>query len=72
LPVLEMAWQAGVSRLLVWHWQRRFAEKGVDILLREPSRKPGKAPVVPQETVQRVVALTCSEPRGTATHTKSR
>jgi len=67
LPVLEIARQAGVTRPSVWRWQRRFAEKGVDVLLREPSRKPGKAPV-PQETVRRVVALTCAEPPGTATH----
>jgi transposase len=67
LPVLEIARQTGVSRPSVWRWQRRFAEKGVDVLLREPSRKPGKTPV-PQETVRRVVALTCAEPPGTATH----
>jgi transposase len=71
LPVLEIARQAGVSRPSVWRWQRRFAEKGVDVLLREPSRKPGKAPV-PQETVRRVVALTCAEPPGTATHWSGR
>ncbi|GEO36460.1 hypothetical protein SAE02_06080 [Skermanella aerolata] len=29
LPVLEIARQVGVSRPLVWRWQRRFAEKGV-------------------------------------------
>lgn len=67
LPVLEIARQTGVSRPSVWRWQRRFAEKGVDVLLREPSRKPGKAPV-PEETVRRIVALTCAEPPGTATH----
>ncbi|MGF7213504.1 hypothetical protein GGE65_008148 [Skermanella aerolata] len=39
----------------------------MDVLLREPSRKPGKPPVR-QETVQRVGALTCAEPPGTATH----
>jgi hypothetical protein len=39
----------------------------VDVLLREPSRKPAKAPV-PTETVNRVVALTCAEPPGAATH----
>jgi hypothetical protein len=61
LAVLEIARQTGVSRPSVWRWQRRFAEKGVDVLLREPSRKPGKAPV-PEETVRRIVALTCAEP----------
>lgn len=67
LPVLEIARQTGMSRPSVWRWQRRFAEKGVDALLREPSRKPGKAPL-PQATVNKVVAMTCAEPPGQATH----
>jgi transposase len=67
LPVLAIARQVRTSRPSVWRWQRRFAEQGVDALLREPSRKPGRAPV-PTETVNRVVALTCAEPPGAATH----
>ena len=35
--------QAGVSRPAVWRWQRRYAEAGVDGLLRDRTRKPGKA-----------------------------
>ncbi len=42
LPVLEVARQAGVSRPAVWRWQQRFAEEGVDGLLRDKTRKPGK------------------------------
>ncbi len=67
LPVAQIARQAGVSRPSVWRWQRRFGESGVDVLLREPRRKPGKAPL-PQETVSRIVALTCTSPPGEATH----
>jgi transposase len=67
LPVLEVARRAGVSRPAVWRWQRRFAELGVDGLLREKPRIPGKPPL-PRETVERVVALTCCEPPGEATH----
>ena len=67
LPVQEVARRTGVSRPSVWRWQRRFAALGVDGLLREKSRVPGKAPL-PRETVERVVALTCSEPPGEATH----
>src|SRR5512134_1502997 len=67
LPVLEVARRAGVSRPAVWRWQRRFAELGVDGLLREKPRIPGKAPL-PRETVERVLALTCSETPGEATH----
>jgi hypothetical protein len=43
------------------------AEAGVGGLLREASRKPGKAPL-DEPIVHRVVALTCAEPPGEATH----
>jgi transposase len=66
LSVAEVARRAGVRRPAVWRWQRRFAEAGVDGLLREAARKPGKAPLSDQ-TVHRVVALTCAEPPGAAT-----
>jgi transposase len=67
LAVAEVARRAGVSRPTVWRWQRRFAELGVDGLLREKPRIPGKPPL-PSETVERVVAMTCCEPPGEATH----
>jgi hypothetical protein len=63
LSVAEVARQAGVGRPAVWRWQRRFVEAGVAGLLRDASRKPGKAPV-PAEVVQQVIALTCAEPPG--------
>jgi transposase len=66
LPVAEVARRAHVGRPAVWRWQRRFAEAGVDGLLRDASRKPGKAPLG-AATAQRVVALTCAEPPGEAT-----
>jgi hypothetical protein len=40
---------------------------GVDGLLRDKTRKPGKPPI-PAETGARVVALTCGAPPGEATH----
>ena len=67
LPVLEVARRAGVSRPAVWRWQRRYAEEGVEALLREKTRPPGKPPV-PMATVAKVVALTCAEPPGEVTH----
>ncbi len=67
LDVAEVARRAGISRPAVWRWQQRFAEAGVDGLLRDKTRKPGKAPT-PEAVVRRVVALTCSEPPGEATH----
>jgi transposase len=66
-PVQQIATQLGVSRPMVWRWQQRFAEAGVDSLLRDKTRKPGKPPI-PAETVARVVALTCGEPPGETTH----
>src|SRR5918998_3866289 len=67
LPVLEVARRAGASRPAVWRWQQRFAEEGVEGLLRDKTRPPGKAPL-PPETVAQVLALTCSEPPGETTH----
>jgi transposase len=67
LPVARVAERAGVGRPAVWRWQERFAEAGVDGLLRDATRRPGKAPLG-EATVQRVVALTCGEPPGEVTH----
>ena len=67
LSVQEVARQAGVSRPTVWRWQRHYAEDGVDVLLREPSRPPGTPPT-PQKIVNRILALTCAEPPGAVTH----
>ena len=40
LPVLEVASRAGVSRPAVWRWQQRFAEEGIEGLLRDKSQSP--------------------------------
>ena len=66
LNVAEVARRAGVGRPAVWRWQRRFAEAGVEGLLRDATRKPGKRPLG-DATVHRVVVLTCAEPPGEAT-----
>jgi transposase len=67
LSVAEIARRADVGRPAVWRWQRRFAEAGVEGLLRDATRKPGKAPLG-EALVHRVVGLTCAEPPGEATH----
>jgi hypothetical protein len=67
LPVLEVARRSGASRPAVWRWQLRYAEQGVDGLLRDKTRKPGRAPLSP-ETVAKVLALPCSDAPGNATH----
>ncbi len=45
LTVTDIARRAGVRRPAAWRWQRRFAEAGVAGLLRDKTRKPGKAPL---------------------------
>ena len=67
LSVAEVARRVGVSRPAVWRWQQRYAEQGVVGLLRDKTRPPGRAPL-PAATVAKVLALTCSEPPGEATH----
>jgi transposase len=63
----QVAQSIGVSRPTVWRWQQRFAESGVEGLLRDKTRKPGTAPIA-AETTARVVALTCAAPPRQATH----
>src|SRR5262245_18519561 len=55
-PVQQVALSIGVSRTTVWRWQQRFAESGIDGLLRDKTRKPGKAPIA-AEAAARVVAM---------------
>ena len=63
----EIMRRAGVSKPCVWRWQVRFMREGVASLLREKTRKPGLPPL-PPALVDRVVALTLTEPPGEATH----
>ena len=67
LPVLEIANRVGVSRPMVWRWQQRFAEEGIEGLLRDKTRPPG-IPPVPQAKVHAVVERTLREPPGAVTH----
>ena len=68
LPVLKVARRAGVSRPMVWRWQQRFAEEGLDGLLRDKTRPPGKS-ATPQAEVQAVLERTLTgEPPGSVTH----
>lgn len=61
--VQDVVRRAGVSRPAAWRWQRRYAETGVEGLLRDKTRPPGTPPYS-TETVAEVLALTCSEPPG--------
>src|SRR3982074_3413096 len=66
-PSCGVALAAARRRCRGGRWQRRYADAGVDGLLRDKTRPPGKEPV-PTATVAKVLALTCGEPTGEATH----
>ena len=71
LSVLEIARRIGISRPMVWRWQQRFAEEGLDGLLRDKTRPPG-IPPVPQAKVHAVVERTLRAPPGAVTHWNGR
>ena len=53
--------ETGKSKTCVWRWQERFMHEGVNGLLRDRSRPPGKAPI-PPERVAEIVRLTQQAP----------
>jgi len=57
----------GKSKTCVWRWQERFMETGVDGLLKDRTRPPGKAPIA-KDRVAEVVRLTLAPPSDEATH----
>src|SRR5260221_3152807 len=59
--------RAGVSKTAVWRWQERFMTAGVDGLLRDKTRPPRIASLA-IEAIERVVALTLTDPPGETTH----
>ena len=63
----EIMRRSGKAKPVVWAWQARFMAEGVDGLLRDKTRKPGKPPL-PTATVAKVVDLVTGPPPGEATH----
>ncbi len=63
----EIMRRSGKAKPVVWTWQARFMAEGVDGLLRDKTRKPGKPPLS-AEIVQRVIALVTGRPPGETTH----
>lgn len=57
----------GKSKTCVWRWQERFASEGVDGLLRDKTRPPGK-PSTAVTRVEDVVRRTLEPPPHEATH----
>jgi hypothetical protein len=63
----EIMRQTGKSKTCVWCWQERFAQEGYDGLLRDKTRRSG-IPPLGAAVVERVVALTLTDPPAAATH----
>ena len=63
----EIMRRSGKAKPVVWRWQERFMKEGVDGLLCDKTRKPGKPPL-PAATVQKVIGLVTGPPPGETTH----
>ena len=59
--------KTGKSKTCVWRWQEPFMHEGVNGLLRDKSRPPGKAPIPPGRVAE-IVRLTQETPPHEATH----
>lgn len=62
-----IARRVGKSVLTVRRWRRRYAAKGVDGLLRDATRPPGRKPLSARK-IKQVVYLTFNEKPPNATH----
>jgi transposase len=63
--------RTGRSKPTVWRWQARFAAEGVDGLLRDKTRPPGKKPLA-SSVIRQVVTKTTTEKPPAATHWTAR
>ncbi len=59
--------RTGKSKPCVWRWQERYVEEGVDGLLRDKTRPPGKKPLS-AAVKRKVLTKTASETPPNATH----
>jgi transposase len=57
----------GRAKSVVWRWQERFMQEGMDGLLRDKTRPPGRKPLDPA-IIEQVVALTAEDPSDETTH----
>jgi transposase len=64
---MEIMRRTGKSKTCIWRWQQRFAEAGVDGLLRDKTR-PSRIPPLGPEVTELVVAMTLKDPPGETTH----
>jgi transposase len=59
LGTMAIVRQSGKSKPCVWRWQERYMAEGVDGLLRDKTRPPGKKPL--QAVTHKVLARTTNE-----------
>lgn len=63
----EIMRRSGKSKTVVWRWQERFMQEGVEGLLRDKTR-PSRIPPLGADVATRVVGLTQRDPPGETTH----
>ena len=71
MGTMEIVRQVGQSKPTVWRWQERFAAEGIDGLLRDKTRPPGKKPLS-EMVIRQVVTKTTTEKPPAATHWTAR
>jgi transposase len=63
----EIMCRTGKSKPCVWRWQERYIDAGVEGLLRDKTRPPGKKPL-PAEVKRKVLTKTANQTPANATH----
>src|SRR5271167_3176533 len=71
IGAIEVATRVGKSVLTVRRWRRRYVAKGVDGLLKDATRPPGRKPLTARK-INQVVNLTLNEKPPDATHWSER
>ena len=61
----------GTSKTTIWRWQARFMAEGVEGLLHDKTRPPGRVPVA-DDRAAAIVAMTLKPPPHEATHWTAR
>lgn len=61
----------GTAKTTVWRWQEQFMEEGIEGLLRDKTRPPGRAPVADDRT-KAIVEMTLRPPPHEATYWTAR
>jgi transposase len=67
IGTMEIQRQTGKGKPTIWRWQARFMTEGVDGLLHDATR-PGRKKPLSGTRIERVVAMTLTDPPGEATH----